>query len=339
MTSVIGLGKDGEDKGMDIQENEYKEREGPIEPDESWWAAVLSDEPCIEEGDQPIESVIAAKPDVVQSDHSTSSVDWRKIQKIYKGDEIVNLSVVGYNRGGVLVANEDIHGFVPSSHLIDVPANSTEEEREHYFTSYIDRKIAVKIIECEPEKERIVFSERAALAGEGKRRYLLNNLKKGDVITGKVTNVTDFGAFIDLGGLEGLIHVSELSWGRVQHPSDILKVNDDIEVLVLQVSENEGRIALSLKRLEENPWDILSQKLSPGEHVEAVISSIVKYGAFARLNEGVEGLIHISSMNFPNGCTQITDFLYVGQPVNVCVIQIDPQKRRLGLRLVSYSVD
>jgi len=339
MTSMIELGKDREDQGMNTQDKEQNHRNVPIEPDESWWAAVLADEPCIEDLEQPVDSFVAAKPDLVQSDQSTSSVDWKKIRKIFEGDEIVNLSVVGYNRGGVLVANEDIHGFVPSSHLIDVPTNSTEEEREHYFTSYVDSKIALKIIECEPEKERIVFSERAALAGEGQRRYLLNNLKKDDVVMGVVTNVTDFGVFVDLGGLEGLIHVSELSWGRVQHPSDILKVNDEVDVLVLEVSEDEGRIALSLKRLEENPWDILSQKLSPGDHVEAVISSIVKYGAFAKLKEGVEGLIHISSMNFPNGCTHIDDFLYEGQTVNVCVIHIDPQKRRLGLRLVSYSTD
>jgi small subunit ribosomal protein S1 len=237
------------------------------------------------------------------------------------------------------VADEDIHGFVPSSHLIDVPADIAEEDREHYFTNYIDRTISLKVIECEPEKERVVFSERAALAGEGQRKYLLNNLKKGDVVTGVVTNVTDFGVFVDLGGLEGLIHVSELSWGRVQYPSDYLSVGDEVEVLVLQVSEEEGRIALSMKRLHENPWDILAQKLSPGDHVTAEISSIVKYGAFARLEEGIEGLIHISSMNFPKGCTHIDDFLYEGQPVNVCVIHIDPEKRRLGLRLVSYSTE
>jgi small subunit ribosomal protein S1 len=324
---------------MDIQDNEKNKINEIIEPDEGWWAAVLADEPCVEDLEQPIDSVIAARHDLVQADQSKSSVDWEKIERIFKSDEIVTLSVVGYNRGGILVADEDIHGFVPSSHLIDVPADSTEEEREHYFTSYIDSTVSLKIIECEPEKERVVFSERAALAGEGQRLYLLKNLKKGDVVTGVVTNVTDFGGFVDLGGLEGLIHVSELSWGRVQHPSDILNVGDEVEVLVLQVSEEEGRIALSLKRLNENPWDVLSKELSPGDHVEAEISSIVKYGAFVKLEEGIEGLIHISSMNFPKGCTHIDDFLYEGQPVNVCVIHIDPEKRRLGLRLVSYSTE
>lgn len=342
MTSKIEFKQNGEDQRMNAQNNDRDNRNvpnTPIEPDESWWAAVLADEPCVEDLEQPADSVVAAKPDRGQSHPSTSTVDWEKIQKIFEGDEIVTLSVVGYNRGGVLVANNDIHGFVPSSHLIDVPTNTTEEEREHYFTSYVDSQIALKIIECEPEKERIVFSERAALAGEGQRRYLLKHLKKDDVVMGVVTNVTDFGVFVDLGGLEGLIHVSELSWGRVQHPSDVLKVNDEVDVLILDVSEDEGRIALSLKRLEDNPWELLSEKLAPGDHVEAVISSIVKYGAFARLEEGVEGLIHISSMNFPNGCTHIDDFLYEGQTVNVCIIHIDPQKRRLGLSLVSYPTN
>jgi small subunit ribosomal protein S1 len=138
---------------------------------------------------------------------------------------------------------------------------------------------------------------------------------------------------VDLGGLEGLIHVSELSWGRVQNPSDILRVNDNVQAQVLHVSKEEGKIALSLKRLTENPWEILSKRLKGGEKLDAVISSIVKYGAFARLKEGIEGLIHISSMNFPEGCRRIDDFLYEGQAVRVSVLNIDAKKRRLGLRL------
>jgi len=337
MTPDIGLGKEREEQDMTIQDNTQKEVDRPIEPDENWWAAVLADEPLVEETGEQVESVIAARLDETESDKLSSLVNWEKIQKIFIEDEIISLNVVGYNRGGILVAEEDIHGFVPSSHLIDVPTNLTEDEREQYFTSYIDRHISLKVIECEPEKERVVFSERAALAGEGQRRHLLQNLKEGDIVSGLVTNVTEFGAFVDLGGLEGLIHVSELSWGRVQHPSDILKVDDEIQVMILQVSEEEGRIALSLKRLEDNPWNKLAEVLSPGDNIEAVISSIVQYGAFAKLSEGVEGLIHISSMNFPKGCTHIDEFLYEGQTVNVCVLHIDPNKRRLGLRLVSYS--
>jgi len=309
----------------------------PGEPDENWWAAVLSDEPQSGFSVDQTESVVVSE--TTSDEVSKTTVNWDRIKTIYVNDQIVSLNVVGLNRGGILVAGEDIHGFVPASHLIDVPAELSEEDRETYFTSYLDRNIALKIIECDPEKERIVFSERAALAGEGCRRELLKSLKNGDVVEGVVTNVTDFGAFVDLGGLEGLIHVSELSWGRVQDPADFLNVNDNVKALVLQVSEDKGRIALSLKRLEENPWEVLINILAPGDVVTATITSIVKYGAFARLEEGVEGLIHISSMNFPAGCTHIDNFLYEGQDVRVCILHIDPKKRRLGLKLENITTE
>jgi small subunit ribosomal protein S1 len=300
-------------------------------PDEGWWSAVLSDEPTVDSEETKAESILFSK--LVCPSDSSSSVNWSKIISIYEADEIIELNVVGYNRGGLLVAGVDVHGFVPASHLVDLPADVSEEDREQYFISYLDMKIALKVIECEPENERVVFSERAALAGEGQRRRLLLSLRSGMTVSGTVTNVTDFGAFVDLGGLEGLIHVSELSWGRVQHPSDIVNVGDEIKTLVLQVSEDKGRVALSLKRLKENPWDTLVKVLQPGVIVPAVITSIVKYGAFAKLEQGVEGLIHISSMNFPEGCSRIEDFLYEGQKIVVCVLHIDSQKRRLGLKL------
>lgn len=340
MTEALRLGDDTrEGQAMNDQGKDSGTEKLPGEPDEGWWAAVLADEPQIdheEEVDFPGPQMADA-PDFEEK--ATSPVNWGRIQKIYSEDEIVDLNVVGYNRGGILVAGDDIHGFVPASHLIEVPSEASEDEREHYFMGYLDRNISLKIIECERGKERIVFSERAALAGEGQRRHLLSCLKSGDVVSGVVTNVTDFGVFVDLGGLEGLIHVSELSWGRVQHPSDVLTVGDEINSIVLQVSEDRGRIALSYKRLDENPWDVLAQKLSPGDVIQAVVTSIVRYGAFAKLEEGVEGLIHISSMNFPGGCTHIDDFLYEGQSVNVSILHIDARKRRLGLKLESYSID
>ena len=337
MTDRVALGKDREGDELSVKEQQYYQDEGPIEPDEGWWDAVLADEPGEAEMDEPVELVATVKRCSTDRDQSTSSVNWEKINQTFANDEIIELNVVGFNRGGILVAGEDIHGFVPASHLIDLPADLPEESREHYLTSYLDRRIALKVIECEREKERIVFSERAALAREGQRKHLLTSLVEGDVVSGDVTNVTSFGAFVDLGGLEGLVHVSELSWGRVQHPSDIVSVGDEIQTIVLQVSEDEGRIALSIKRLRENPWDVLAEKLEPGDMIDAEISSIVNYGAFARIKEGVEGLIHISSMNFPRDCSHIDEFLYEGQSVKVCVLNIDPQKRRLGLKLVSYD--
>lgn len=336
MTAEVIVGSYKEGKAMNFQDDNQFPGLGPNEPDESWWAAVLADEPLGDAPAEPGEQVKPAKTSDKKPEKLTSSVNWVKVKKVFVNDEIITLNVVGCNRGGVLVASEDIHGFVPASHLIDLPADIPEDEREQYLTSYLNCKISLKVIECEQDKERIVFSERAALAGEGQRKHLLNILNEGDIVSGIVTNVTSFGVFVDLGGLEGLVHVSELSWGRVQHPSDILKVGDEVQTQVIQVSEDQGRIALSLKRLEENPWEILSEKLSQGDTIDAVISSIVKYGAFARLEEGVEGLIHISSMNFPKDCTRIDDFLYEGQSVKVRVLNLDSHNRRLGIKLESY---
>lgn len=342
MSESVNLGKVEEGQIMDDQEEKKNLEIEPGEPDEGWWAAVLADEPQIEAQVDRVEPIITVHPSKTEpseskTDKAASKVNWEKVKHLYGNDEIISLNVIGYNRGGILVAGTDIHGFVPSSHLIDLPADLSEDEKEHYLLSYLGRKISLKVIECERGKERVVFSERAALAKEGQRKHLLNSLCEGDCVSGIVTNVTNFGVFVDLGGLEGLIHVSELSWGRVQHPSEVLTVDDRVQTQVLQVSEDQGRIALSLKRLHDNPWKILAEKLSPGDIIPAEISCIVKYGAFARIDGGVEGLIHVSSMNFPEGCHKIDDFLYEGQSVMVCVLNVDPQKRRIGLKLESYQ--
>jgi small subunit ribosomal protein S1 len=337
MTSLSKVYKDREKTMSKEQSSHPAPQNEPNEPDEGWWAAVLADEPKIEnlEAFSPEED--EEKPSGEEQQPGKVAVNWHKVRKVFANDEILKVKVMGHNRGGILVSGEDVNGFVPASHLIDLPADHLDEDREDYLMDYLGRKISVKIIECEPEKERIVFSERAALAEEGQRKHLLSCLKEGDIIDGIVTNITSFGGFVDLGGVEGLIHVSELSWGRVHHPSEILNVGDRIRVIVLQIAENQGKIALSLKRLGKNPWNALADAITVGDQVKAVVSSIVRYGAFARLKDGVEGLIHISSMNFPEGCKKIDDFLYEGQNVMVSILNMDVQKRRLGLKLESYE--
>jgi small subunit ribosomal protein S1 len=218
-----------------------------------------------------------------------------------------------------------------------MPCNATEEERRQVLNDYVGRTLELKVIECEPSQERIVLSERAALAGQGRRRQLFNSLKPGEIVHGAVTNVTDFGVFVDLGGLEGLIHVSELSWGRVQHPSCILKVDQPVDALVLMISEENGRVALSLKRLQTNPWDVLTQNYQAGDVVSATITAIMRFGAFAKLSEGVEGLIHISTIHMPPGRKDLESYLSVGQPVQVRILHIEAERRRLGLGLVSVE--
>jgi small subunit ribosomal protein S1 len=302
----------------------------PESVDEGWWAAVLSDE----------ESILAQPKEITGKNLSPTAItviDWAQAQQLFEQDEIINLRVHGFNRGGLLVQGENLQGFVPVSHLLDIPCDVDDEERRSILAGYVDRCIDLKVIECEPNQERIVLSERAALAGEGQRKVLFNSLSDGAVLTGKVTNVTEFGVFIDLGGVEGLIHVSELSWGRVQHPADILKVDDEVNVLVLHVCEENSRIALSLKRLHPNPWENLASCYQVGDLVTGWITSLTRYGAFARLENGVEGLIHISSIKLPAGCKSIENYLGINQQVSLRILHIDIERRRLGLGLVQLE--
>lgn len=302
----------------------------PDSVDEGWWTAVLTDE----------ESCATIRKELVPRQTAAAAVtvvDWDLVHSIFEQDEIVSLKVHGFNRGGLLVTGKGIQGFVPISHLIEMPTDAGEEERRTILANYVDRNIQLKVIECEPGQERVVLSERAALAGEGQRKALFESLKEGALLKGRVTNVTDFGAFIDLGGVEGLIHVSELSWGRVQHPSDILRVEEEVQVLVLQVCEESARIALSLKRLHPNPWESLAARYKPGDVVPGQITSLTRFGAFARLEEGVEGLIHISSIKLPPGFKSLEQYLDCGQDVNVRILHIDTERRRLGLGLVQIE--
>lgn len=295
--------------------------------DEGWWASVLADEVLIESENQDGENKLAL---------STGSlmVDWEKVQAVFDQDEIVELFVQGFNRGGLLVQGENIQGFVPLSHLIETSNDIDEEERKKILSEYVGKMIKLKVIECEPSQERVVLSERAALAGEGSRKALFSTLKTGSIVNGIITNVTDFGVFVDLGGVEGLIHVSELSWGRVQHPGEILSLGQPVKVLVLQVSEENARIALSLKRLFRNPWESLAEMYSIGDIVSATITAITRFGVFARLEEGVEGLIHVSSLQQGSGQKDLETAFVNGQDVLVKILHIDIERRRLGLGLV-----
>jgi small subunit ribosomal protein S1 len=297
--------------------------------DEGWWASVLADE----EGMTAPQKEGAGKHSAVGP--AQVAVDWDHVRELYDHDEIINLQAHGYNRGGVLVSGQGLQGFVPISHLVEMPNTATEEERKHILVGYVGRSLKLKVIECEPEQERVVFSERAALAGEGRRKMLFRALKPGEAVWGTVTNVTDFGVFVDLGGLEGLIHVSELSWGRVQHPGDVLQVGQEVQALVLQVSEENSRVALSLKRLTTNPWETIMQRYSPGDIVTATITGTARFGAFARLEEGVEGLIHVSSMNSSQSMNDATRQLKPGQKVKVRILHVESEKRRLGLSLIN----
>lgn len=302
----------------------------PIQ-DEGWWASVLADEEAVSNGGK---SQVAKS---VQPEPVSNGVNWERTLEMYEHDEIIPLEVYGFNRGGLLVRGEGIQGFVPVSHLVEMPCSPEGDQRRAVLANYVGRVLHLKVIECEPTQDRVVLSERAALAGEGRRRELFHTLRTGELVSGTVTNVTTFGAFIDLGGLEGLVHVSELSWGRVQHPADLVKVGDTIRALVLSVSEENGRVALSIKRLCPNPWELVSQSYQPGDIIPAEVTAIMRFGAFARIKEGVEGLIHVSTIHLPSDCRELEGYMHIGQPVQVRILHIDAERRRLGLGLVNLE--
>lgn len=292
--------------------------------DEGWWASVLADEPNFPSA--------VLRPASVAPSKRTSNDNWDMARRLYLQDQIVTLRVTGYNRGGLLVEGEGLYGFVPFSHLVGISPQADSRQREKEMAAYQGRSLRLKVIECVPEDGRVVFSERAAQVEPGKRAELFRSLRVGQCLWGEVTNITDFGVFVDLGGVEGLIHISELSWGRVVHPSQIVSLSQRIQVQVLEISPERCRVALSLKRLQRNPWEDAERKFVVNGIFPAQITTIVSYGAFARLEGGLEGLIHVSEIPSAAG-KPIYDILKEGQIVQVRILHVDAANQRLGLSL------
>ncbi len=300
-----------------------RDASSPDQPSESWWSAVLSEEV----GDRRPPS-----QESVPYERNQASYDWAAARELYESDGITDLTVTGVNRGGLLVEGDHIRGFIPLSHLIGVPSLTSDEERQTVMYRKIGQPIRAKIIEFDPEKGRVVFSERAAQAAPGRRAELLAKVQVGDRVQGEVTNITTFGVFIDLGGMEGLVHLSEISWGRVHNPADFVTIGQQVDVEVISVDREQGRIALSLKRLQADPWLTVPERYVPGKWVTCRITHVTSFGAFASLEEGVEGLIHISELSdgpFSHPRNIVTE----GEEVTARVISVESGARRLALSL------
>lgn len=303
----------------------------PPPPDESWWEAVLAEDES-QAYARPVKNNRNILPidnvDSIQMDFNGSPMlDWHRAIELYEQDQVIEMKVTGCNRGGLLVHGEHLQGFVPVSHLVEVPCN--ENDLEAWLERYVDDTLCLKVIECDQDRGRVVFSERAAQSRPGSRKQLLTTLRPGGCVSGVITNITDFGVFVDLGGVEGLVHVSEISWGRVHHPGDVLQLGQRVDVYVINVDQERARVALSLKRLHANPWETVEKRYQPGQIVDALVTSIVPFGAFARLEEGLDGLIHISEFTGANG----SEMLVEGQTVEVRILHVDASRQRLGLSL------
>ena len=267
---------------------------------------------------------------------------WRIAQEQYERGDLLEAEVIDHNKGGLIVNLEGIRGFVPISQILNLKREDTADntETQNKLASMVGRKLQLKIIEINRNRNRLILSERLAVQEwRAKRREeLLNELKVGEVRKGIVSNLSNFGAFVDLGGADGLVHISQLAWSRVNHPSEVLKVGQEVEVQVLGVDKEKKKIALSIKRAEVDPWTTVEQRYQVGQLVKGTITKIAPFGAFARIEDGIEGLIHLSEL--PTGVQDPKAVLKESQEVTVRILRIDPERRRLGLsmRQVDESV-
>jgi len=285
-------------------------------PDDGYWRAVLVERAAPREAN--------AAP--------SASTGWALAERSYTTGETLELRVVGYNRGGLLVDLGDTRGFVPASQLVTFTRQMPEDQRMQALAKCVGNTLRVKVIEFDRARNRLILSERVANPPVSQVDQALASIEPQQTRKGVVRNVTDFGAFIDLGGVEGLVHVSELSWQYVKHPRDVLSPGQAVEVYVMEVNREQKRIACSLKRLTINPWAQAAEKLHPGDTVAGVVMSVVPFGAFVRVAEGVEGLVHVSELG-EKSYLYPRDVVQEGQSVQVRVIDIDPKEQRLRLSL------
>ncbi|MBI5959392.1 MAG: S1 RNA-binding domain-containing protein [Chloroflexi bacterium] len=257
--------------------------------------------------------------------------DWDSARRLLTNDEVVEVSVTGHNRGGILVRWERLEGFIPSSHMVTISAGLQGNDRREALNVMIGQKLGVKVIEVDQDRRRLIFSEREAQRewrAQQKAR-LLAELHEGDVVKGVVTGLRDFGAFVNLGGADGLIHVSELAWHRVDHPRDVLKVGDEISVYVLSLDRDTNRIALSRKRLLDDPWKNALDRYHEGMMVEGTITNVVDFGAFIALDDGLEGLLHLSEMG-DGTLKEPHSYVKKSDRLQLCISRLEPEQRRVG---------
>lgn len=317
--------------------------ETPIssQPDDGFWAAlfnqeeVIADKPIFKEDisdpwipiDHPKESDLKLVEEAVPPKNP-----WKQAQELFDDDEAIELTVVGHNKGGLLVSWNGLQGFIPASQLLNFPQFHLESERIKALSEWHERTLTLKIIELNATSNRLIFSERAALVNAGEKERMLSQVEVGQVLQGEVTNLTNFGAFVDLGGIEGLIHISELSWSRVTHPAQIVNPGQTIKVQIIQIEEEEERIALSIKRLKTNPWQDIGSRYEVGDFVRGPISNVVSFGAFVKLEEELEGLVHISELA-EGSFLHPRDVVRKGEIVVARVIHVDGNGKRLALSM------
>src|SRR5215211_5285131 len=253
--------------------------------------------------------------------------NWNKIASVFAGDGLIKGKVKSVVKGGLMV-NIGVEAFLPASQIDIIPPKDLQQ--------FVGNTYDFKIVKINDDRKNVVLSRRELIEQERseKRQKFLEGVKVGDMVHGSVKNLTDFGAFIDLDGMDGLLHITDMTWGRLGHPSELLKVGEPLEVVVLDINKEKERVSLGLKQTQRNPWDQIEERFPAGQRVKGKVTNLMPYGAFVELEEGVEGLIHVSELSWTKRIARPSDVLTVGQEVEAVVLGVnkDEQKISLGVR-------
>ena len=300
---------------------------------------------AINEGDPLIAFVI--RPDsqdgpILSIDKAKGEEGWRDLQKNMEADETIVGKIIGFNRGGCILEVANVQGFVPMSQLVTISHDNFNQSSEDAGdtedssagSEFVGSPLTVKVLEVNRSRNRAIFSERSAMREqrEAQKAALIEELHEGEIRKGRVTGISNFGAFVDLGGADGLIHISELSWGMVNSPEEIVNVGQELDVYVLRVDRDTMKIALSLRRMQPEPWDTIYDRYQVGDVVSATVTKLADFGAFARLEDSIEGLIHVTELT--NAVvTHPREVVSEGDAIKVKILRIEMERKRLGLSL------
>ena len=263
--------------------------------------------------------------------------DWLQAQEYYDDKSVYHGKISGYNKGGLIVRFGRLRGFIPASQISTTRrARAEGDTPESRWSDMIDEDISVKVVEIKRSRNRLILSEQAAQSEirAMEKTKLMEDLTVGETRTGTVTSLTDFGAFVDIGGADGLVHVTEMSWQHVDHPSEMLKVGQEVKVQVISIDENNNRIGLSMRTLTRDPWQAVEDEYEVGQLIQATITKLTKFGAFARLvdHPDIEGLVHVSELA-EHRVKHPREMVNVGDVITLRIVKIDHDQRRLGLSL------
>ncbi|MFN8590804.1 MAG: 30S ribosomal protein S1 [Thermomicrobiales bacterium] len=270
---------------------------------------------------------------VVSIDRARQEKSWRRLQELYEANDVIEAEVTNYNKGGLLVNLDGVRGFVPASQVTEIRGGD-EASKQADMARLIGSSLPLKVIEINRHRNRLILSERQAVQErrDVMKERLIEELHEGEVRKGRVSSICDFGAFVDIGGADGLVHLSELSWSRVRHPSEVLRVGQEVDVYVLGINAQEKKIALSIKRTQAEPWSRVAAAYEVGQLVRGTVTQLANFGAFARIEDGIEGLIHVSEL-VDDRVTHPKQVVSEGDELLLRIIRIDPQRRRMGLSL------